>query len=159
MILEPVYKEISKRGSDFDIYSNTNFEKSKDYFHIMPHDEPHSIRRKVILEKYPQIKELYVKDPLSAVIAAAIAIFQVTSAAYIQHTSWPVFFLWMYVVGASLNHTTQSLVHDLTHYTAFENINLNRFFAFIANLPTTFPSAMPFGHYHRDHHLFLGRPG
>jgi len=154
-----VYKEISKRGSDFDIYSNTNFEKSKDYFHIMPHDEPHSIRRKVILEKYPQIKELYVKDPLSAVIAAAIAIFQVTSAAYIQHTSWPVFFLWMYVVGASLNHTTQSLVHDLTHYTAFENINLNRFFAFIANLPTTFPSAMPFGHYHRDHHLFLGRPG
>lgn len=64
----------------------------------------------------------------------------------------------MYIIGASLNHTMQSLVHDLTHYTAFESLFWNRFFAFITNIPTTVPSAMSFGHYHREHHVALGHP-
>jgi len=49
----------------------------------MPHDETHTIRRKAILEKYPQIKSLYVKDPLSAVITLAAVVFQLATAYYI----------------------------------------------------------------------------
>lgn len=50
----------------------------------------------------------------------------------------------MYAVGATLNHTMQALVHDLTHFTAFESVFWNRFFAFVSNVPTCIPSAISF---------------
>ncbi|EAS05126.1 fatty acid desaturase (macronuclear) [Tetrahymena thermophila SB210] len=158
IIFESIQNKQSSIPKDYDIYTHTGFEKRKDYFHIMPHEEPHTIRRNAILKKYPDILKLYVKDPISGVLAAAIAIFQVTLAYYVQNCSWPVFLTCMYVISASLNHTMHCLVHDLTHYTAFESINLNRLFACIANIPSTVPSAMSFGYYHREHHVALGHP-
>lgn len=29
------------------VFENTDFEKNREYFHILPHDEPHALRRKV----------------------------------------------------------------------------------------------------------------
>ncbi|KAL4449331.1 hypothetical protein ABPG74_015713 [Tetrahymena malaccensis] len=147
-----------KHEKDLNVYQDYHFEKSKEYFHIMPHEEPHTLRRRAILEKYPQIKNLFVKDSISAYITAAIVVFQLISAYYIQHASWPVYLTYMYVVGATLNHTMQALVHDLTHLTAFDSVILNRIFAFLSNVPTCIPSAMTFQHYHREHHLAMGDP-
>lgn len=141
-----------------EVFAKTNFEKSKEYFHVMPHEEPHTYRRRVILEKYPQIKSLYVKDIFSAYITIGIVIFQLTCAYYIQNASWPVFLTCLYAVGATLNHTMQALVHDLTHLTAFESITLNRIFSFLSNVPTCIPSAMTFQYYHREHHIAMGDP-
>lgn len=45
---------IESRG-DFKkhpVFAHTDFDKSREYLHIMPHDESHGIRRKAILEKY-----------------------------------------------------------------------------------------------------------
>jgi len=74
----------------------------------------------------------------------------------VQHQSWGVFLAVMYIVGATLNHTCQVLVHDLTHYTAFENFNVNRIFALITNIPTLAPSSITFGKYHYEHHEHMG---
>jgi len=52
----------------------------------------------------------------------------------------------------------QVLVHDLTHYTAFESLKLNKLAAIITNIPTCVPSALAFAKYHADHHLYMGQP-
>lgn len=98
------------------------------------------------------------KDPSSALITFSVVVFQLTTAYFFQHYSWPVFLTLMYVVGASVDHMMQALVHDLTHLTAFESIFWNRVFAFMSNVPTCIPSAMTFQHYHREHHLHMGDP-
>jgi sphingolipid 4-desaturase/C4-monooxygenase len=46
----------------------------------------------------------------------------------------------------------------LTHYTAFENQNLNRLAALMTNIPTLAPSAITFGKYHWEHHQNMGNP-
>jgi len=57
-----------------------------------------------------------------------------------------------YVVGGTLNHTLQVLVHELTHYLGFESMLVNRIFAIITNFATLVPSAITFGKYHWEHH-------
>lgn len=50
------------------LWEKLDFDRNKEYFHIMPHEEPHSVRRRAIMEKYrkqieplmkPNIKSLY----------------------------------------------------------------------------------------------------
>lgn len=50
------------------------------------------------------------------------------------------------------------MIHDLTHYTAFDSWNINRIFAILSCLPTGLPSAITFGKYHWEHHKNLGNP-
>lgn len=64
----------------------------------------------------------------------------------------------MYIVGATLNHTCHILIHDLTHYTAYDSFIANRANAIFVNIPIAVPSAISFGRYHRDHHLNMGNP-
>lgn len=84
VLFEVAYNKPCDRPQNYDIYGNTNFEKSKEYFHILPHEEPHSVRRRAILEKHPEIKQLYVKDPISGLLAVVIAVVQIVIAYYIQ---------------------------------------------------------------------------
>lgn len=103
-----------------DTFGETNWVgKSKEYFHIMPHEEAHAFRRRAMLAKYPQIKKLMTKEPLTFYMTIVITVIQLILASWIQTKSWPVFFTVMYCIGATLNHSTYALVHDLTHYLAF----------------------------------------
>lgn len=105
-----------------------------------------------MLAKYPQIKSLMTKDPLTFYLTIAILVAQLILANWVQHKSWPVFLTVMYCVGATLNHSTYALVHDLTHFLAFDSPLLNRIGAIICNIPSAIPSAIAFGKYHADHH-------
>ena len=44
------------KPSPDEVFSNTDFEKNKRYFHIMPFSEPHAKRRADILKAHPEIK-------------------------------------------------------------------------------------------------------
>jgi sphingolipid delta-4 desaturase len=122
-------------------------------------DEPHATRRKEILKKYPQIKTLFTKEPMTAVVVLFIFFTQMTIAYYIRDYSYGILVLVAYLYGGTVNHTLQLAVHDLSHNLAFESLFANRIFALTANLCTGTPSAMTFTRYHMDHHQFQGVHG
>lgn len=76
-----------------------------------------------------------------------------------QDASWPVFLMASYLIGGTLCHTLHVLLHDLTHFAGHPDITVNKFFAILCNVPSLFPSALPFGKHHADHHNFLGEEG
>lgn len=135
------------------------FDKNYDYFHVMNHLEPHTIRRKAILEKYPQIEKLFKKDPYPTIIPVFIInIIQLVMCFIITKYNYDWYYLAaiIFCFGAVLNHSLFVLYHDITHFNCFKSVKVNQIFAIIANLPQIIPSAIGFGRYHRDHHTSLG---
>lgn len=150
---------ISLPQSKNDVFFDTSFHKDHSTFHIMTHEEPHTIRRKNILEKYPEIKSLFGKDSLSIYLLILVNFLQIISAYFVSQKSWFAYLFTLYCFGAVLSHTLQVLVHDLTHFTCFESIFMNKIFAICCNISTGLPTAISFGRYHYDHHIYLNKPG
>jgi len=141
-----------------DAYSGSFFKRDLRNFHFMEHDEPHATRRRMILEKYPEVKKLMKQDSFSFFLTLALVIGQVFAMYLIQNMSWPIIILGAFFSGAVLSHALYVLIHDLTHYTAFKSRRANQFTAILANLGQGVPTSISFGRYHADHHIFLGRP-
>ena len=66
-----------------DLSTETGFDKNYAYFHVMGHEESHSIRRKKILKIHPEIKNLYGKDHISLWVSVACNLILFTSAYYL----------------------------------------------------------------------------
>lgn len=141
-----------------DAYSGSFFKRDLRNFHFMDHDEPHATRRRMILEKYPEVKKLMKQDPFSFFLTVAIVAGQTFVMYLIQNQPWWVVILGAFFSGAVLSHSLFVLIHDLTHFTAFKSRRANQFTAMIANLGQGVPTSIAFGRYHADHHIFLGRP-
>jgi len=118
--------------------------------------EPHAIRRRQILEKHPQIRELFVNEPLTFVVVIGIIAIQVLMAYLMREASWPVLLVCSYVIGGTLNHSLQLASHELSHNLCWSSTIANKFTAILANLPTGFPSSITFARYHMDHHQYQG---
>lgn len=120
--------------------------------------EPHVARRKIILEKYPEIKKLMGPDPHLKYIASFMVIFQIISCYYISQLSiwWILFFA--YCLGGVINHSLTLAIHEMAHNLAFGNYYplSNRLFAMWVNLPIGVPMAIAFKKYHIEHHRYLG---
>jgi len=112
----------------------------------------------MIIEKHPEVKELMKHDPISLPVSIALVAVQVTIIYLIQDQPWWFVIIAAFCSGAVLSHTLYVLVHDLTHYTAFRSRKANQFTALLCNFGQGIPSAISFGRYHADHHIFLGRP-
>jgi sphingolipid 4-desaturase/C4-monooxygenase len=156
--MEPVLLN-QKKEKPPGVFENTNFNKRYDKFHEMIHDEPHVTRRKQIIAAHPEVKELFQTDRTSLVVLVLIIVVHFTILYYVKSASWPVYLLSLYCIGATLCHSTQALVHDLTHFTCFESVILNKLTAILCNLPNGIPSAISFGRYHKDHHVYMNIRG
>ena len=73
-----------------------------------------------------------------------------------KDASWPVFFLGGYWLGGTVTHTLHILIHDLTHYLGHPNMEVNKWLAYMCNIPMGVPSSASFGKHHADHHNFMG---
>jgi len=129
----------------------------RDDFHWSYTDEPHASRRKMILEKHPEIRELFGFDPMTKYYVTAVVITQIIIAYLLRSSSWGLLVLLGWTIGGGINHYLNLSIHEITHNLAFERPLHNRFFSmFVANLPLGIASTITFQKYHMDHHIYQG---
>jgi len=133
-----------------------NFNKTKDDFHWIESDEPHTTRRREILRMHPEIKELFGPEPLTFLVVLILTFSQLWIASWISQCSSFVFILIMYFYGGTVNHTLQLANHEISHNLVFESTFLNMMLGIFANIPTAIPSSVTFRYYHMDHHQYQG---
>ena len=139
-----------------DTTTSEGIRRDKDGFYWSDEAEPHLGRRKEILKKYPQIRDLYgVDNTLKYKVFGLVAI-QMASAYFAPNLHWALFLLAAYVVGATVSHALFLAIHELSHHLAFQKRAHNNWLAIFANIPMIFPYAMSFKTYHLMHHAEQG---
>ncbi|KAI4454800.1 sphingolipid delta 4 desaturase/c-4 hydroxylase protein des2 [Holotrichia oblita] len=68
-------------------------------------EEPHASRRKIILEKYPQIKKLFGYDPNFKWVVTGMVLTQFLMLFVMKDQSWPITLLVAYCFGGVINHS------------------------------------------------------
>lgn len=122
--------------------------------------EPHVLRRKKLLEKYPELKKFMGFDRTTQVIILGIVIAQYTVAWSVQNydwlQAWYIFIPLCYLVGGTLSHWAAMGVHECSHNLAARTKTGNRITALVANLAVVTPGSMSFFRHHMGHHTNLG---
>ena len=110
-------------------------------------DRSHIERRKAILAKYPQARELFGRDETTFKITAAIFLGQLTIAAFLGWlglSHWPLTLLFAICVGAFANHANFVIIHDAIHNCVFESISSINGRRSSPIFPTAFPRRWAF---------------
>lgn len=121
-------------------------------------DEPHASRRKEILAKYPQMKELFGPDPYMKYLVPLIVTFQLVSAYYISQLPGYMIFILAWALAGTVNHNLSLAMHEISHNLSFGHSKprMNRFLGMVANIPLCVPASITFKKYHLDHHKYQG---
>jgi sphingolipid delta-4 desaturase len=121
-------------------------------------DEPHASRRKAMLAKYPQIRDLYGFDPQTKWYVVASVVIQLITAFIMAryNVSWPVLVLFAWVWGGTINHSLMLANHELSHDLLFPTYWQNRLFSLVPNTSLAVPMAEMFRKYHMVHHRYQG---
>jgi sphingolipid delta-4 desaturase len=116
-----------------------------DHFFWDNQDEPHATRRKEMLKKYPQIRQLMRHEPLTKYIVVVEVFLQMYLAYYLKDSLWtPQFWLTAYFVGGTLTSSLVLSIHEITHFLAFKSFLMNKMLACFANLPIVLPFCVEF---------------
>ena len=118
--------------------------------------EPHIIRQKEILKKYPEIQKLYGSDWRPAPFAFALVVIQLTLAYYQKNWSNSLFFLVAWIYGGAASHALSLMTHELSHNLLFAAPKMNEYFGIFCNIGMGIPSSTMFKRYHMEHHLYQG---
>jgi sphingolipid delta-4 desaturase len=118
--------------------------------------EPHIVRHKEIIKKYPEIQKLYGSDWRPAPIAVALIIGQLALAYHSKNWSNGFFFLVAWVYGGAAAHALSLMTHELSHNLVFASPKANEYFGIICNMGMGIPSSTMFKRYHMEHHMYQG---
>ena len=122
-------------------------------------EHPHGGRAREIVKTHPEVRELMVRNPYTALIALSIVVFQTAIAFWMGKLGfdyWWLSLLIAYGVGAFANHANYVIIHDATHNLIFRNKSWNKMVAILADLPNLSAGAMGFRVYHLKHHSHQG---
>ena len=130
-----------------------------DYWRSEEKQHPHVIRCKEILDKHPEIIQLFGRNQATALILLGLVGLQIGIAVWMG--AWGADYWWLalllaYGVGAFANHSLYVVIHDATHNLIFQNKALNKWSAIVADLVNVVPGAIGFATYHTRHHAHLG---
>jgi sphingolipid 4-desaturase/C4-monooxygenase len=136
-------------------------ETRKNDFFWSNEPEPHVQRRREIIQKHPEIKQLIGHDSMQGLATIGLVILQFAVSIFVsRYVSNPfIFFAIVYIAGATINHSLFLAIHEITHNLAFKKTISNNWLALFANLPIVFPYAMSFKIYHAMHHRDQGKDG
>jgi sphingolipid 4-desaturase/C4-monooxygenase len=130
--------------------------RGQDGFFWSAGPEPHAARRREMLQKFPQIKELYGPCPKTKYLCTAMVLGQLGLAFALRDAPWWLIVGVAYAVGGVINQSLLLAIHELSHNLAFERPLLNRIFGLFVNLPIGVPVAGAFREYHLLHHTHQG---
>lgn len=146
-------KSDSDKSAHDPVYWRTD--KAQDFTYSQE-PEPHILRRREIIKKYPQIEKLYKPDPVSAIFGFATVAVQVLMAYFMGSTNWMVMVFCAYFVGGFLNHSMVLACHELAHDLWFPKRWQNQWFGYFMNLCICVAFFRTFKRYHLEHHSFQG---
>ncbi|KNC47217.1 infertile crescent [Thecamonas trahens ATCC 50062] len=119
-------------------------------------DEPHASRRRAILAKYPEIKQLMGYDPRTKWMVAFLWLTQTALAAWLAGHSYLRIVVVAYAFGAVASQSMLLAIHELSHALLFKNRAINNAFGILVNLPMLLPASATFKRYHLIHHKQQG---
>lgn len=117
----------------------------------------HTVRRREIVAKFPEVRELMVKNHSSALWIVALVLLQWAAAALADNANGWLLVLAAFAFGAFVNHALYVLMHECTHSLVFKTSGLNRLFGIVCDFALVLPSSMGFQRYHLYHHRYLGQ--
>jgi len=122
-------------------------------------DEPHATRRKIILAKYPKVKELFGHDPMTKYVCTWWVVSQIFLAWLLRDVGWRSIFVIAYVFGGFASQALFLGMHEISHNLAFETGLYNKLFGCFSNIATIVPHFSMFQKFHQEHHQFQGVEG
>jgi sphingolipid delta-4 desaturase len=128
-------------------------------FYQSESEQPHPGRARAIIKTHPEVRELMVRNPWTALIAVSIVVMQTAIAfgmGQLGSGYWWLSLLIAFCIGAFANHANYVIIHDATHNLIFRSPSWNKTVAIIADLPNLTPGAMGFRVYHLKHHSHQG---
>jgi sphingolipid delta-4 desaturase len=121
--------------------------------------EPHRVRALEVLRRHPEVRELFGRNPYTALICIGLVVLQVAAAHALQPAPWWLVILAAWGFGAFVAHATLVAYHECAHQLVFRHRLANRLLGIATNLPTLFPSYASFERYHLKHHQYQGDYG
>jgi sphingolipid delta-4 desaturase len=136
-------------------------------FYWVDTPEPHLARRKEILKKHPEVKQLFGVNPKMRYYAVFLVLIQLTTAFFINQVfelgigawAWALFLGITYLIGATIAQAIFLAIHEITHNLAFHKETHNNILALFTNIPIVLPFAISFKIYHGMHHWEQGKDG
>jgi sphingolipid delta-4 desaturase len=122
-------------------------------------DQPHPERTRAILKAHPEVRQLFGRNPWTALILLFVLSIQTSIAFAMGRLGigyWWLSLIIAFCLGAFANHCMYVIIHDATHNLIFKNKTWNKWAAVFADLPNLVPGAIGFGVYHLKHHAHQG---
>ncbi len=122
-------------------------------------EHPHLGRARAIVKAHPEVRQLMVRNPYTALLAFGIVAMQTAIAFWMGRLGfgyWWLSLLIAYGIGAFANHANYVIIHDATHNLILRNKSVNKLIAILADLPNLTAGAMGFRVYHLKHHSHQG---
>lgn len=118
--------------------------------------EPHVLRTREMIKKYPEIAQLMGKNPYTFGFILLVVGAQLVMTGLLSGQAWWLALILAYVFGAFANHALFVLIHECTHNLVFKKRVANMWAGILCDLPNAFPSSISFRRYHLKHHAFQG---
>ena len=118
--------------------------------------QAHPQRAREILATHPEVRELFGRNPWSALLVVGLVSLQLAIAFVLRDAWWLWVVLLAYGVGAFVNHAlfvcNHESAHDLILPKRWENLVLG----VVGDVALAFPSAVSFRRFHLVHHASMG---